>query len=599
MSEINELINEKRNSHLLLLNILKNKGVDITDLAITYNIYQKYETGMKDRKIHFFDYFKNKDNLQNEQYVLSSFEIFKLKVNEALKDIRKNNLLKMCKNDKFSLEDKFLNSEIKLISALDVPLDLIKKEITSKIKGIDSVKQLAMFFKRYREQYIEDNFSVEKMKKIATDIGASCIIKDNKLFIEIDNFKQAELLGTAAWCISRNQGHFKKEIEQGIYRFLIEYDFNKDLKNNLSLKALKLNSSGKVIEVWDRYNEQISNFTIERDYKFEPIEKSILIKAIYEEYEKYSTHMLIIHGLYEDAKKEEDFKSSLNYSLSFLNQISILDNMESYIEEIKNNKELIEKESIREGLIYYITLGNFKDLLTIIKNPEFKSVIEKDYSEDFNLKFLKYIKNNPQVKEQFENSEEPLIKRLFAANIDYIFEDDLVSPSTEKQILETLRIADVFFNMENYNEELLTKIIKKQKENNWKEKDIYDFFEKHLLHSIYNHEDCSMKVKQIHFVLKQNLENYELYREQLSKKVDFEKLKTNNDLTQIKFLKLYRLNDKLELLNVKELPNDMKVFMKSIINELADLNPAKEKIIQEIIKKYNINMDSNKNKQKI
>ncbi len=54
MSEINDLINEKRNSHLLLLNTLKNKGVDINDLAITYNIYQKYETGMKDRKIHFF-----------------------------------------------------------------------------------------------------------------------------------------------------------------------------------------------------------------------------------------------------------------------------------------------------------------------------------------------------------------------------------------------------------------------------------------------------------------------------------------------------------------------------------------------------------------
>ena len=153
--------------------------------------------------------------------------------------------------------------------------------------------------------------------------------------------------------------------------------------------------------------------------------------------------------------------------------------------------------------------------------------------------------------------------------------------------------------MEIYNEELLTEIIRKQKENNWKEKDIYEFFEKHLLHSIYNHDDCSMKTKQIHYVLKQNLENYELYREQLSKKVDFEKLKKNNDLTQIQFLKLYRLSDKLELLNVKELPNDMKVFMKNIINELGELNPAKEKIVNEIIEKYKINIETNKNKPKI
>ncbi len=599
MSEINDLINEKRNSHLLLLNTLKNKGVDIQDLAITYNIYQKYETGMKDRKIHFFDYFKNKDNLQHEQYVMASFQLFKLHVNEALKDIRKNNLLKMCKNDKFSLDDKFLSSEIDLISELDVPLDLIKKEITSKIKGMDSVRQLAIFFKRYREQYIDDNFTVEKMKKVASELGATCLVNDNKLFIEIDNFKQAELLGTAAWCISREQGHFKKEIEYGIYRFIIEYDFDKDLKNNLSLKALKLNSNGKVMEVWDRYNNKIDNFTSEKEYKFEPIEKSILLNAIYEEYAKDPTYMFIIHGLYEEAKKQENFKKSLNYSLSCLNKISNLDNMESYIEELKNNKELIEKESIREGIVYYITLGNFKDLLSIIKEPDLKSEIENDTSEYFNLKFLKYIKNNPEIKEKFENSEEPLIKRLFAANIYYIFEENLVSKNTEKEILETLRVPNVFFNMEIYTEELLTEIIRKQKENNWKEKDIYEFFEKHLLHSIYNHEDCSMKTKQIHYVLKQNLENYELYREQLSKKVDFEKLKTNNNLTQIPFLKLYRLSDKLELLNIKELPNDMKGFMKNIIIELKDLNPAKEKIVNEIMEKYKINLELNKIKPKI
>ncbi len=598
MSEINSLINEKRNSHLLLLNTLKNKGIDLTDLAKTYNLYQKYETGMKDRGIHIFDYFKN-NHLENKDSALSCFEWFKLKVNEALKDIRKNNLLKMCKNDKFSLDDKFLSSEIELMSELDVSLDLIKKEITSKIKGIDSVRQLAIFLKKYREQYIEDNFSVEKMKKVSEELGVSNIVENNKLFMEISNFKQAEILGTGAWCISREQGHFQKEIESGIYRFIIEYDFNQDIKNNLSLKALKINSNGTVIEVWDRYGIQINNFTTEREYKFEPIEKSILINAIYEEYTKNPTYMLIIQGAYEEAKKQEDYAKSLNYSLSFLNQISNLGNMKSYIEEINENKNLISQDSIREGIIYYITLGNFKDLLEMLKNNDLKLELERDNSDDFYQLFLRYIINNPSIKAEFEKSEEPLIKRLFASNIYYIFEADLVSKETEKELLETLRKPEVFFNMQNYTEELLEQVIRKQKENNWKEKDIYKFFEDHLLHNIYNEEHCSMKVKQIHFVLKRNIENYELYREQLTKKVDFEKLKENNNLSQIPILKLMRLNDKLELLNVKELPNNMKLFMKNIINSLKDLNPAKEEIVKEIIKKYNINMEENKNKLKI
>lgn len=592
MSDIKDKINEKRNSHLLLLNNLINKGINEEDLIYVYKIYQKYETGMKDRNIHIFDFFKNNEFSEN-------FDSFRDIVILSYNDIRENKIKKFCKSPHIYLDDQDLNLIIKNIAISDISLDEVQLSITKKIKNISTTKELTEELNKLLEYNKNENFNEKYISEKIKKYGLKSIKINNKILVEIKDYESAKIMGFVSWCISRKSDYFKNETSSTFSRFFFEYDFNEKFSNPLSVKAIKVNPSGIITSIHDRYN----NLTEKKsEFNFQKMEKERLKKLIDTEFDSINPSIIeeklinyCINGLFEYINKRKDYPKILENCLYKLNSIDELGLIKEFGDELKkyNIGESIREDSIIYGIKDIIKNEKIKSLINISSIEPFSTYIKKINNENnylnykINTLFEKEINNRDFIKEVISNKND-LALELLAKNIFFLIDNNTVTNEKNKEIIDTLSKSNIFYKVSYCDQNLLEKIIIVQKKLNYSEEEIYNYFQNHKEYYINSSELGNKIVKKINLALKNSLLNFE----DLEKKYLFKDKELNiflNNLNSIMLIndKIKFIKERLELMNINELSPIIEKEVKKIIEEYKKIDKD-DLIIDFLEKKYNL-----------
>lgn len=89
-----------------------------------------------------------------------------------------------------------------------------------------------------------NNFTLEATLLKANSNNVNIVSnKDNILILKINDFEQSRAMGSASWCIARDQSYFDSYTRNNNQYFI--FDFNKSSKDNNSLIGMTLSSSGE------------------------------------------------------------------------------------------------------------------------------------------------------------------------------------------------------------------------------------------------------------------------------------------------------------------------------------------------------------------
>lgn len=197
-------------------------------------------------------YFKNENILKSLKYdfmaACKTAKSFEKVDDEMHKLIREHKIKKFAESIVSSKYKHLYNKEsYKLFQELyDLSIDTktLQEMIGKKLAAVETKKIFNENIKKLINSLNE--FDMDSVKLKANSYGAK-IITDEKeiLILEIENFNQSQKLGSASWCISRNQSYFEQYTDKGGKQYFI-YDFNQDSKNVKSLIGITLTKTFKV-----------------------------------------------------------------------------------------------------------------------------------------------------------------------------------------------------------------------------------------------------------------------------------------------------------------------------------------------------------------
>jgi len=88
-----------------------------------------------------------------------------------------------------------------------------------------------------------NSFTLDATKAKANTYGIEVISEnDNKLILRIKNFNQSHAMGSASWCISRDESYFRSYADRREQYFI--FDFSKDNTDNNSMIGVTLETNG-------------------------------------------------------------------------------------------------------------------------------------------------------------------------------------------------------------------------------------------------------------------------------------------------------------------------------------------------------------------
>jgi len=128
-----------------------------------------------------------------------------------------------------------------LLYDLKIPASELQESLGKKMA---SFKTSDDFNKALRQLYsIHSGFNNEVIAQKAIDVNAEIIQNDSdRVILKIENFEQSSKLGSASWCIVRDDVHFNSYKEDSHQYFI--YDFTKDATDIRSLIGVTLSQDG-------------------------------------------------------------------------------------------------------------------------------------------------------------------------------------------------------------------------------------------------------------------------------------------------------------------------------------------------------------------
>lgn len=137
-------------------------------------------------------------------------------------------------------EDSFGN--IILLYDLKIPASELQETLGKKMA---SFKTSDDFNKALRQVYaIHSGFNNDVISEKAASVNAEIIQNDfDRVIIKIENFEQSTTLGSASWCIVRDNVHFNS-YKEDCHQYFV-YDFTKDATDVRSLVGVTLRQDGR------------------------------------------------------------------------------------------------------------------------------------------------------------------------------------------------------------------------------------------------------------------------------------------------------------------------------------------------------------------
>jgi len=260
----------------LLVSNLKNKHVN--NISQLFTLLRGLKLGIKSYfehvnilKAHNFDFI-------NELKTSRTFEDFDDKIHKIVRKHKIEQYANSIVSNKYkSLYSEKTYTLMEELYDLGISTHILQDMIGKKMASIKNTRSLNAALKSLLNSI--DGFDIAniKMKAAANDVKV-LFEADNYLVLEIHNFRQAKIMGSPSWCISRDNYHFDNYMCGGNIQ-IFAYDFSLTAKDNKSIIGVTLTQAMKVYAAHNKNDTELRDkATKERLIKIVANAKGIMLK---------------------------------------------------------------------------------------------------------------------------------------------------------------------------------------------------------------------------------------------------------------------------------------------------------------------------------
>jgi hypothetical protein len=370
----------KNNYFKTMLSLIE-AGIDKDTVVEVFKEYENKKNLYRKNKVYFKDYF-------NEGFTNKALENFRDDLYKTNIKQNHNQILKRLRN-----KNNLINKETELITLAlaeeGVNAEFIGDSVADKISSIKSSESLNNILKK-QLKLIQGEWNIQCFKNKIKDKNVKIISEENnKLVIEVNDFKASSELGTHNWCLVRNKIDYNDYVkpEDGYKKVNFIYNFNKSPLNNESMLAVLSRVDGSVYETYNKKDDLINNANV-IDIKFPQMDRTTLKQLINKDFEnKHQPNVvleeLITYGFYEEVKKKTTEIEYTDFLLNMFNnsvgKITFSGDVVSFFDELeKNNVQCSNGANLSSWIRESIYLGDYEKVNQILDKDFVKEIIKND-----------------------------------------------------------------------------------------------------------------------------------------------------------------------------------------------------------------------------
>lgn len=451
--------------------LIKNAKKHDFNLDIIYSLIEKkkiYRNLIKQKNIDF-SFEQENLNTDNEKNYRYQIEMQNDKIEKAIIESNANKLKRSLLSNKYKVLANAETDEIFLeLSKQGVTRSQLQESVAPKLAAVKNSYELNSFIENALGLNIVWDLSYfnELANEHHLDILSN---EDGVLHIEINNFKESNLLGSKMWCITRDENFLKEYLHEDNSRIIFRFDMNKDIKDKESYIAM-IYQGNKLIDIYDKndhaYKKEDELFQKINEFKPNKLSDESSFKKLKSlEYflqdkdDVVLTNQFVLNLLdvkafhiidsikhnardefmnfevYGSERNQELFFNALNnydfeqfnyiYKNSFFDKFTSsysdtkLETFSRYLKNENDPSNIDKAFNIAKDKISKINVRNLRDISSLVYAKN-KSVV-KDNLSHYNISFadlISSIKNNITFQDlkQIEYVEPDFIKNAFDKN---------------------------------------------------------------------------------------------------------------------------------------------------------------------------------------
>ena len=133
---------------------------------------------------------------------------------------------------------------------------------------------------------------------------------DTTLILHVDSYKRSCILRSQHWCISTDEGNWRKYTENFNKQYFI-YDFTKKRSDKESMLGVTILPNGNIEAAHYKDDKEIKDYKILDEYKqyLKPISKEYILSKI----DSDNVALMITYGFIDEVKETKEYKWLVNY----------------------------------------------------------------------------------------------------------------------------------------------------------------------------------------------------------------------------------------------------------------------------------------------
>jgi hypothetical protein len=223
------------------VNIYQEYNREPVNLYLIMNTYLENDQILKSQKFNMIEalnYLTNKNTFEDISFS-EKCERVDDEMNKLVKDHKLKQYAHSISSNKYMhLYDEKSYKIIQDIYDLDIESSVLQDNIGKKIAAYKTPADFNDALKNLLNSFNE--FTPEQIKAKALKCKSHVVYEDdNKIILNIEDFKQSKIMGSSAWCIARDEHYFKSYVGDYNHQYFI-YDFSKDSSDNESMIGITL-----------------------------------------------------------------------------------------------------------------------------------------------------------------------------------------------------------------------------------------------------------------------------------------------------------------------------------------------------------------------
>lgn len=268
---------------------LKEEALDFNDIDVVINTYLDNEQILKNMKFDLTPYFEK--SVEQLDDIMHS-KIREYKIERYANTILSNKYKHFLTKEALSTFKELYELEI-TEKALQ---DLIGKKLAAIKTPEDFEKYIGKIFKQF------NGFNSDHLMTRLNNREIEPLLTDDDIFVfEVTDFESSKDLGSASWCISRQESYFNTYTSGGSRQFFV-YDFNKSEKSNESMLGLTIYPNGTLRTQHLKNDDYAHDNDLLKDIK-----KQLILKEL-DKYE-LTDEVKLEYGLIDKKENIEDIST--------------------------------------------------------------------------------------------------------------------------------------------------------------------------------------------------------------------------------------------------------------------------------------------------